>query len=143
MKRVIGLFAAMLIFSLPAWGLHSRRRGPSGLVAAYNRASEPMFTCNTLGNEYMGGTAGSIDGGAGRSDWCAVCGGLGGAGDSCLAWHGVWVVQVNQFLATPLKGNKVEYDLMGTVPMTCSRSIFPQKGNPACWWLERHTSQWE
>jgi hypothetical protein len=53
------------------------------------------------------------------------------------------VVQVNQFLATPLKGNKVEYDLMGTVPMTCSRSIFPQLGNPACWWLKRHTSQWE
>jgi len=53
------------------------------------------------------------------------------------------VVQVNQFLATPLKGNKVEYDLMGTVPETCSRSIFPQKGDPACWWLEKHTSQWE
>jgi hypothetical protein len=53
------------------------------------------------------------------------------------------VVQVNQFLATPLKGNKVEYDLMGTVPMTCSRSIFPQQGTPACWWLKRHTSQWE
>jgi hypothetical protein len=53
------------------------------------------------------------------------------------------VVQVHQFLATPLKGNKVEYDLMGTVPVTCSRSIFPQQGNPACWWLERHSSQWE
>jgi len=53
------------------------------------------------------------------------------------------VVQVNQLLATPLKGNKVEYDLMGTVPMTCSRSIFPQEGNPACWWLERHPTQWE
>jgi hypothetical protein len=53
------------------------------------------------------------------------------------------VVQVNQFLATPLKGNKVEYDLMGTVSMTCSHSIFPQQGNPACWWLERHRSQWE
>jgi hypothetical protein len=53
------------------------------------------------------------------------------------------VIQVNQLLATPLKGNKVEYDLMGTVPMTCSRSIFPQDGNPACWWLERHTAQWE
>lgn len=53
------------------------------------------------------------------------------------------VVTVNQLLATPLKGNKVEYDLMGTVPETCSRSIFPQEGNPACWWLERHTSQWE
>jgi hypothetical protein len=53
------------------------------------------------------------------------------------------VVEVNQFLATPLKGNKVEYDLMGTAPVTCSRSIFPQQGNPACWWLARHKSQWE
>jgi len=52
-------------------------------------------------------------------------------------------VEVNQFLATPLKGNKVEYDLMGTSPVTCSRSIFPQRGNPACWWLKRHSSQWE
>ncbi|HEX3968526.1 MAG TPA: hypothetical protein VHW70_11210 [Edaphobacter sp.] len=53
------------------------------------------------------------------------------------------VVQVNQLLATPLKGNKVEYDFMGTAPVTCSRSIFPQQGYAACWWLERHTSQWE
>ena len=53
------------------------------------------------------------------------------------------VVEVNQFLATPLKGNKVEYDLMGTAPVTCSRSIFPQQGNSACWWLERHKAQWE
>jgi hypothetical protein len=53
------------------------------------------------------------------------------------------VVNVNQFLATPLKGNKVEYDMTGTVQETCSRSIFPQKGNPPCWWLERHNSQWE
>jgi hypothetical protein len=52
-------------------------------------------------------------------------------------------VEVNQFLATPLKGNKVEYDLMGTVQQTCSRSVFPQQGNEACWWLERHKSQWE
>jgi hypothetical protein len=52
-------------------------------------------------------------------------------------------VQVNQFLATPLKGNKVEYDLMGTVQQTCSHSIFPQQGYQACWWLERHKSQWQ
>jgi hypothetical protein len=52
-------------------------------------------------------------------------------------------VQVNQFLATPLKGNKVEYDLMGTAQQTCSRSIFPQQGYEACWWLERHKSVWE
>jgi hypothetical protein len=53
------------------------------------------------------------------------------------------VVQVHQLLATPLKGNKVEFDLIGTVPVTCSRSIFPQQGSPACWWLERHSSQWQ
>jgi len=52
-------------------------------------------------------------------------------------------VQVNQLLATPLKGNKVEYDLIGTVPVTCSRSIFPQQGDSACWWLKRHATQWE
>jgi hypothetical protein len=56
---------------------------------------------------------------------------------------GTSTVQVRQFLATSLKGNKTEYDLLGVVPETCSRSIFPQDGNPACWWLQRHTSQWE
>ena len=53
------------------------------------------------------------------------------------------VIEVNQFLATPLKGNKVEYDLMGTSPVICSRSIFPHQDHPACWWLERHKSQWQ
>ncbi len=52
-------------------------------------------------------------------------------------------VEVNQFLATPLKGSKIEYDLIGTVQQKCSRSIFPQQGNAACWWLERHTTQWQ
>lgn len=55
----------------------------------------------------------------------------------------VGVVEVNQMLATPLKGNKVEYDFMGTVAVTCSRSIFPRRGNSACWWMERHKTQWE
>jgi len=53
------------------------------------------------------------------------------------------VVEVHQFLATSLKGDKTEYDLIGTVQQTCSRSIFPQKGMQACWWLQRHNSQWE
>jgi hypothetical protein len=52
-------------------------------------------------------------------------------------------VTVNQFLASPLKGNKVEYDWTGAVDQRCTRSIFPQSGNPACWWLERHTTQWQ
>lgn len=55
----------------------------------------------------------------------------------------VGVVQVNQLLATPLKGNKMEYDFMGVAPVNCSRSIFPQMGNSACWWVERHKMQWE
>jgi hypothetical protein len=52
-------------------------------------------------------------------------------------------VNVDQFLSSALKGNKTEYDFVGTVPKPCSRSLFPQQGNPACWWLERHKSQWE
>jgi hypothetical protein len=52
-------------------------------------------------------------------------------------------VEVNQFLATPLKGSKTEYDLMGSYQQTCSRSIFPQQGQPACWWVRRHSAQWE
>ncbi len=52
-------------------------------------------------------------------------------------------VEVHQFLATSLKGSKTEYDLVGSFQEACSRSIFPQQGKPACWWLERHNSQWE
>jgi hypothetical protein len=56
---------------------------------------------------------------------------------------GYRTVQITQLLATPLKGNKAEYDMMGTSQETCSRSIFPQKGDLPCWWLLKHTSQWE
>lgn len=56
---------------------------------------------------------------------------------------GLGTVEVKQFLATPLKGNKVEYDFMGTGQVVCSRSLLPQEGHPACWWLARHPTQWE
>lgn len=52
-------------------------------------------------------------------------------------------VEVHQFLATSLKGNKTEYDMTGTAQQTCSRSIFPQQGYSACWWLRRHAARWE
>lgn len=52
-------------------------------------------------------------------------------------------IVVNQFLATPLKGQKEEYDVAGSEQVTCARTIFPQPGMPACWWLERHTAQWQ
>ncbi len=56
---------------------------------------------------------------------------------------GYRVIEVNQFLATPLKGQKEEFDVAGTEQVTCARSIFPQPGAPACWWVERHTAQWQ
>ena len=52
-------------------------------------------------------------------------------------------VQVDQFLGTPLKGQKEEYDFMGTVQEPCVRSIFPHDSNSPCWWLGRHRTQWE
>ena len=52
-------------------------------------------------------------------------------------------VQVQEFLSTALKGNKQEYDYMGTADVTCARALFPHGGAPACWWVRRHTTQWE
>ncbi|MBN9616122.1 MAG: hypothetical protein BGO25_11485 [Acidobacteriales bacterium 59-55] len=52
-------------------------------------------------------------------------------------------VTVMHLLATPLKGKKVEYDVLGSTPETCSRSIFPQESVPPCWWLVRHKTAWD
>ncbi len=53
------------------------------------------------------------------------------------------VIEVNRFLTTPLKGQKEEFDVAGTDEVTCASSLFPQPGVAACWWVERHTSQWQ
>ena len=56
-------------------------------------------------------------------------------------------VAVEQYLATSLKGNKAEYDYMGTAEESCSRTLFPQYAsstwNPPCWWLARHRQRWQ
>ena len=52
-------------------------------------------------------------------------------------------VVVEQFLGTALKGNKTEYDYVGKAPVNCARSLFPHGGASPCWWLRRHTTQWE
>jgi len=52
-------------------------------------------------------------------------------------------VQVDEFLSTALKGNKQEYDYMGSAQVSCARALFPHGSAPACWWLRRHTNQWE
>jgi hypothetical protein len=51
-------------------------------------------------------------------------------------------VQVDEYLSTALKGNKAEYDYLGTNPTACAHSIFPHGATP-CWWLERHKTVWE
>jgi len=60
---------------------------------------------------------------------------------------GMGTVPVEQYLQTPLKGNKAEYDYMGTTDQSCSRSLFPQyagsQWNLPCWWLARHKAQWQ
>jgi len=51
---------------------------------------------------------------------------------------GMGTVVVSRFVVAPLKGNKEEYYYDGTGPVDCSRSLFPQGGNGACWWMTRH-----
>ena len=50
-------------------------------------------------------------------------------------------VQVNQTLVVPLKGNKQEYDYIGTGDVPCSVSIFAQGGEDACWLLRRNQNK--
>jgi hypothetical protein len=56
-------------------------------------------------------------------------------------------VAVEQYLQTPLKGNKAEYDYIGTNNQSCSLTLFPQysaaQWTSPCWWLRRHKAQWE
>lgn len=50
-------------------------------------------------------------------------------------------VQVSQTLVVPLKGNKQEYDYLGSSEVPCSVSIFSQGGEDACWILRRNQNQ--
>ena len=47
-------------------------------------------------------------------------------------------LSVTRYVVAPLKGGKEEYYPDGTEDVQCSRSIFPQTGSGACWWLARH-----
>jgi hypothetical protein len=55
-----------------------------------------------------------------------------------LLGGGTGSAQVDRFTVAELKGNKEEYYPEGTDTVACSRSLFPQGGNGACWWLRRH-----
>ena len=51
---------------------------------------------------------------------------------------GMGNVTVSRIQVAALKGNKEEYYTDGSGDVDCSRSIFPQAGVGACWWLRRH-----
>jgi hypothetical protein len=50
-------------------------------------------------------------------------------------------VTVNRFLTVPLKGNKIEYDYLGSADVPCSISLFPQAGQSPCWQMRRNPNQ--
>jgi hypothetical protein len=56
---------------------------------------------------------------------------------------GLGSVTVSQYLATPLKGHKEEFDYLGQVDQPCVKSLFPHNSDEPCWWLERHKNQWQ
>ena len=47
-------------------------------------------------------------------------------------------VHVNQTVVVPLKGNKQEFDYLGSSDVACSVSIFSQGGEDPCWVLRRN-----
>jgi len=54
------------------------------------------------------------------------------------AGGGMGSVDVSHFTVASLKGNKEEYYPDGTTTVDCSKSLFPEAGSGACWWLARH-----
>jgi len=50
-------------------------------------------------------------------------------------------VTVNRYVTIPLKGNKQEFDYLGSIDVPCSVSLFPQAGLAPCWQLRRNPNQ--
>lgn len=50
-------------------------------------------------------------------------------------------VVVSESSAATLKGNHFEVYAPTVDTLSCSRSLLPQAGAGACWWLQRHTDQ--
>ncbi len=50
-------------------------------------------------------------------------------------------VTVRHYVTVPLKGNKSEFDYLGSGEVPCSVSIFSQDGESACWQLRRNKEQ--
>jgi hypothetical protein len=47
-------------------------------------------------------------------------------------------VAVNRYVTIPLKGNKQEFDYLGSLDQACTLSLFSQAGLSPCWQLRRN-----
>lgn len=56
---------------------------------------------------------------------------------------GMAQVVVEEYLATPVKGQRVEFDYMGKKKVTCAEALFPHGVLPVCWWVRRHKEDWK
>lgn len=52
-------------------------------------------------------------------------------------------VTINRFMGVPLKGQKEEYDYLGSSQVPCAVALFPHKGQDPCWHLRRNPDEWE
>ena len=52
---------------------------------------------------------------------------------------GMDTISVNHYTVAELKNNKEDYYIDGAVNVDCSKSLFPEAGSGACWWVRRHT----
>jgi hypothetical protein len=50
---------------------------------------------------------------------------------------------VQKFMGIPLKGQKEEYDYLGSGQAPCAVALFPHGGQQPCWWLRRYPNRWE
>jgi hypothetical protein len=48
---------------------------------------------------------------------------------------------VRRYYAVPQKGGKIEFLSADPQQQPCTHSLFPQMGDPPCWYLARHTDQ--
>jgi hypothetical protein len=50
-------------------------------------------------------------------------------------------VTINRYVTIPLKGNKQEFDYLGSIDVPCSVSLFSQAGQATCWQLRHNSNQ--
>lgn len=74
---------------------------------------------------------------------CFVAAWIGDFGLFELRGKPTSTVTVSRYMGVPLKGQKEEYDFLGTVAVPCSVSLFPQGGNDPCWRVRQHPDQWD